>query len=482
MSLQRVRRYDGKSVAVLLVLTALLAQGAPRAAAQSDAATPPARKLSRELLDKLPEDLRGAARSHVRLTPEEQTRWLALAPERLRADALNALAQAPKAADFLLRHLPREPSAANRVSLLRAVLRLPHWRTNRRVRPALTELVTSERDPAVVAQALDTMRGLDTQTLRALLERRMRAARQAGDAGLLRALGPEHERWIVQERGSALPSFMRAPARHFTLKPEAERVRVLAFGDFGQGSEPQKRVAAAMLREHRARPFDFGVTTGDNFYPRGMESPTDPRWKTWWEDLYAPFGIKFYATLGNHDWLISDSVAAELLYAARSESWRMPSPYYTFSAGPVQFFAVDTDEISEAQTAWLGDELSKSRATWKVVYGHHPVFVSNVWGPSYTEEARRLLWPVIRGKVDLYLSGHHHSLQHLRPPDAADATHFVTSGGGGAGTYPLDARDPLVLFARSANGFTTIEADGRELTFKHFGDDGSELYSHTLRK
>ncbi|HEX8351404.1 MAG TPA: metallophosphoesterase [Pyrinomonadaceae bacterium] len=482
MSRLNVKTRGGRPLVVLLLLIALHVNVVPGVAAQGVDAPPPAQKLSRELLDKLPEDLRGAAREHLRLTPDEQKRWLTLPPERLRADALNALAPVPKAADFLLRHLPREPSAQNRVSLLRAISRLPHWRSNRRVRPALTEVVLSEREPAVVAQALDTMRGLDVQTLRGLLERRVQAARQSGDDALLRALGPEHERWIVQERGSALPSFMRAPPPPFTLKPAGRGVRVVAFGDFGQGTDAQKRVAAAMLKEHGARPFDFGVTTGDNFYPRGMESPNDPRWKTWWEDLYAPLGIRFYATLGNHDWLLADSVAAELLYAGRSESWRMPAPYYTFSAGPVQFFAADTDEISEAQAAWLRDELAKSRAPWKVVYGHHPVFVSNVWGPSYTEEAQRLLWPVIRGKADLYLSGHHHSLQHLRPPDAAALTHFVTSGGGGAGTYPLNGRDPLVLFARSANGFTTLDATERELTFKHIGDDGRELYSYTLRK
>lgn len=472
------------TIVALALMSAPLVQGqsrpAPGGAAQGVVAPTPAVKLSRELVEKLPVELRGAARSHLRLTPEEQKRWLTLPPERLRADALSALVQAPKAADFLLRQLPREPSAANRISLLRAIARLPHWRTNRRVRPVLNGIVLADLDPSVVAQALETMRGLDMQSLRGLLERRMQAARQAGDAGLLRALGPEQERWIVQERGSALPSFMRTPAPAFTLKPAGQRVRVIAFGDFGQGSEAQKRVAAAMLKEHRARPFDFGITTGDNFYPRGMESPADPRWKGWWEDLYTPLGVKFYATLGNHDWGLADSVAAELLYAARSESWRMPAPYYTFSAGPVQFFALDTDEISEAQTAWLREELAKSSATWKVVYGHHPVFVSNIWGPSYTEETQRLLWPVIKGKVDLYLSGHHHSLQHLRSPE--DGTHFVTSGGGGAGTYPLNERDPLVLFARSANGFTTLDAGERELTFRHVGDDGRELYSHTLRK
>lgn len=482
----RTSKRSGKSPAVkalhaLLLSTLLLVSAPARAAAQVTAAPPPSPGVSAELFNRLPEDLRGPARSYLRLTPEEEKRWLALPPERLRADALSALAQSPAAADFLLGLLPREPSAANRVGLLRAILRSPHWRSNARLRPALEGLVLSDADPSVVAQALDAVRGLEAQSLRALLERRLQKAREGGDAAMLRALGPEHEKWIILKRGARLPDFMREPPPLFTLKPAGQRVRVVAFGDFGQGIPAQKKVAAAMLKEHRARPFDFGLTTGDNFYPRGMLSPSDPRWKTQWEELYTPLGIKFYAALGNHDWLEPDSVAAELLYAGRSESWRMPAPYYTFTAGPVQFFAVDTDEVSEAQSAWLRDELAKSKAAWKVVYGHHPVFVSNLTGPSYTEEMRRTLWPLIKGRVDLYLSGHHHSLQHLRSPEDP-AAHFVTSGGGGAGTYPVNPSDPLALFARPAHGFTTLEADERELTFRHVGEDGAELYAYTLRK
>ena len=55
-------------------------------------------------------------------------------------------------------------------------------------------------------------------------------------------------------------------------------------------------------------------------------------------------------------------------------SWRMPAPYYTFTAGPVQFFAMDTNEVSEAQLLWLKDGLANSRARWKLVYGHHPIY------------------------------------------------------------------------------------------------------------
>ena len=474
------KRPGTKNLAALLLLTLLLVPCAPGAAAQVAGAPPAVLKPSRELLSRLPVDLRGAARLHLRLTSAEQKRWLTLPPEQLRADTLYALVQAPGASLFMLRLLPREASARNRASLLRVMPRFQHWRALRGVRPVLERLVLSDPDQGVIAQALDTMRAFEMQSLRGLFERRLRDSRLAGAAGLASALGPEHEKWIVLERGSALPSFMRAPPPAFTLAPAGRAVRVVAFGDFGQGTEAQKSVAEAMLREHRARPFDFGLTTGDNFYPRGMESPADPRWKSWWEELYTPLGIKFYATLGNHDWVNPDSVAAELIYAGRSESWRMPAPYYTFHAGPVQFFAVDTDEISGAQAAWLREELDKSKAAWKVVYGHHPVFVSNVWGAPYTEETRRLLWPVIKGRADLYLSGHHHSLQHLRSPE--DGMHFVTSGGGGAGTYPLNEREPLLLFARSTYGFTTIEAGERELTFRHVGQDGRELYSYTLRK
>ena len=177
------------------------------------------------------------------------------------------------------------------------------------------------------------------------------------------SLHEEHERWISLVRGTMLPSFYASTAtRVFALKAEDKSVRVLAFGDFGTGTENQKQVAAAMLGFHKKSAFDFAITLGDNFYSVGMESPTDPRWKTWWDDLYNPLGIKFYATMGNHDWGSADSPAAELLYARQSQSWQMPSPYYTFTAGPVQFFALDSNEISEAQLMWLKEELDKSRA------------------------------------------------------------------------------------------------------------------------
>src|SRR5262245_10604846 len=210
--------------------------------------------------------------------------------------------------------------------------------------------------------------------MRELLKKRFDLARAGRDASALSELAREDQRWVSLIRGTTLPSFLQVPRPLFSLKAADQPIRVLAFGDYGNGSTIEREVAEAMKRFHQTSPFDFGITLGDNFYSKGMESPTDPRWKTWWDELYDPMGIRIYASLGNHDWGFADSPAAEVLYTQKSPSWRMPATYYSFTAGSVQFFALDTNEIPELQMQWLNKELDASKALWKVVYGHHPIF------------------------------------------------------------------------------------------------------------
>src|SRR5215210_5444504 len=126
-------------------------------------------------------------------------------------------------------------------------------------------------------------------------------------------------------------------------------VRIAAFGDFGEqpnrNTEPQQKVARAMASYHVEHPFDFGLALGDNFYPAGLKSPTDPRWISQWERLYSPMGIRVYAILGNHDYKNRASPAAEIERSRHSATWCLPRRQYTFTAGPVQLFAVDTTPV-----------------------------------------------------------------------------------------------------------------------------------------
>lgn len=449
----------------------LILDGAANASAREHRQSPAPATAQIDLADKLPPALREQGRAL--LNEKNDQRRASLASDLARKDAAATL-------EFLLAVLESDPAAVVRNAIIDRLGAQPHPQ----VKQALTQLATTDADAGVALRALDKLRAQQMRELGRLLARRMELARQNHDTAGWNALAQEHERWISLTRGTMLPAFLRVPPATFSLKPLDQPVRVVTLGDFGHGAaenrqlagEPQKQVAAAMLQAHRQTPFDFALTLGDNFYPVGMESPGDARWQTLWSQLYDPLGVKFYVSLGNHDWGHVDSPAAEILYSQQSASWRLPAPYYSFTAGPVQFFALDTNEVSEAQLLWLKDELAKSRARWRVVYGHHPIYSAGQHGDNPTLIAKLL--PVLKDRVDIYFAGHDHDLQHLKPEGGV---HFFVNGGGGAGIRKIEP-GPRSLFALSAYGFAAIEADAKALAVKFIGTDLRTLYEYTLAK
>jgi tartrate-resistant acid phosphatase type 5 len=411
---------------------------------------------------KLPEALREQGRT-ILAEPDEDKR-ADLVEELAEKDALGAL-------DFLLVLLETDPSADVRENI---VDELEHV-DDPRVNPALEHRVLVDRDLDIALAALELLRARATSPLMSLLEQRLAVERKSGSTEAVGRLALEHERWTTVVRGGLLPTFFQQPPARFSLKPAGLPIRVLAFGDFGDGSDAQKRVAGAMLRYHEGHAFDFAITLGDNFYPRGMDSPSDPRWETWWSALYDPLKIQFYAAFGNHDWNQPNGPAAEILFSQRSPSWRMPAAYYTFEAGPVQFFALDTDIISEAQVRWLIDELDKSRATWKVVYGHHPIY-SEGQHEDNNDKIGQLL-PVLKDRADVYLAGHDHDMQHLKPEGRL---HFFVAGTGGK--LRTIEPGPRSLFAKGANGFAVLEADASTLTVTFVEVDLTSPYTYTITR
>lgn len=436
---------------------------------------PPDLPLSEALVNRLPAEMRERAKALVTATQQQQEQWAKASDEDLRGAVAARLAAKPEAAELVLSLLAKDPSAKVRRAIIGA-MRTPYWRSNAQAQKALEGLVANDPDAGVSLQALELLRSNRTGDLARMLDARLEAARRANDAAALKLLADEHERWISLERGTMLPAFMRTVPPAFSLKPAEQAIRVLAFGDFGTGSEGQHEVARSTVAEHRKTPFDFGVTLGDNFYSIGMLSPNDPRWQTQWEALYGPLGIKFYATFGNHDWGHPDSPAAEILYAAKSDTWRLPAPYYTFTAGPVQFFALDTNKLSVAQLLWLDAELQKSSAPWKVVYGHHHIY-SATRGDN-KELIAQLLPLLQKGGAQVYLCGHDHNLQHLKPEGGV---HFFVAGGGGAGVYETNEY-PRTLFKAEKHGYSTLEADAKKLKIRLVGADGKQLYDYAIEK
>ena len=415
------------------------------------------------------------AARHLTVAPELRERALAAlkeSDESKRGDLVEELMEVDPIGtlDFALGLLEDDPSPAVRAEILDELEDI----TDPRIGPALERAVLRDPEPANAVAALELLRARAVAPLMGLLERRIQEVRAAGDTSQLQTLAAEHERWTTLMRGGLLPTFMQRPPAIFRAAPRDAAVRVLAFGDFGDGSADQKRVAAAMSAYHEGRPFDFALTLGDNFYSIGMESPEDARWKTWWSDLYDPLGIKFYATLGNHDWGQPNSPAAEILYTQRSESWRMPAAYYTFTAGPAQFFALDTDVMSEKQLLWLTAALDASPAKWKIVYGHHPIYSHGQHEDSNTKIEQLL--PVLRGRAQIYLAGHDHDMQHLQPEGSL---HFFIAGSGGK-LRPIEP-GPRSLFAKSAHGFAVLEISAGSVAVAFVDTAGEELYRYIVK-
>lgn len=452
----------------------------PEFLAASSQTAPEVPPLSQELLERIPPDLREQARLHIRQPDDFQKRWLAMTSDELRQSVFLTLAFIPECADFILDRLPDEPSAEARANVVRNMPFFDSLSGRPGARAALERIVAGDEDVNTVSYAIDALRAIPLKQTRLALAERLKKAQAAGDRKMVDRLLEEQERWISVEKGVMLPAFMRRVPPIFSLKPAADSVHIVAVGDYGFGNGAQQHVGDQMLSRHRRKAFDFGITLGDNFYGQGMHSPDDPRWQAWWEDVYAPLGIKFYVAFGNHDWYHSDSPPAEISYSLKSPTWRMPAPYYSYTAGPIQFFVIDSNEMSVKQLEWLKAGLKASGARWKVVYGHHPIYIALEQGrPQYDKRMLDTLLPAISGLADAYVAGHHHSLEHLKPENDL---HFFIAGGGGASLYPVWEESPQALFAKSLHGFATISASRSELTVEFIGMDGSSLYSHVLRK
>jgi hypothetical protein len=427
---------------------------------------------------RLPPEVGDAARKWLHADDRDLRSLLAFSPGDLEQEVMVALASEPAAADFVLGRMASETAATDQL-ILKVVVFDPFWVDEPGVVPGLQKLAESAADPGLMLAYLDAERRIEDRRLRRILTARIAGARQAGDMKALDTLAAADERWLMTERAASIPGFMRRPPAVFSVRPAGQPIRIVGMGDFGSGSDAQRSVAAAIVRMGAAQPFDFGLTFGDNFYPSGMTGTDDPRWRDWWEGLYGPLGITFYPTLGNHEWYSDDGAAAEIAY--RSPTWRFPSPYYSFTAGSVQFFAIDTTEISEAEVIWLDKAIAASTARWKVVYGHHPIFApeKNAKNGAYMKYMQARLWPILRGRVDAYLCGHQHAMAHM---DAREGVHFFMSGGGGAPLSKVARKSPGALFAESTFGFLTLQADGARMTIAIFDTDGKAFDSEVMAK
>ncbi len=247
-------------------------------------------------------------------------------------------------------------------------------------------------------------------------------------------------------------------------------------------------VGKAMANFCKNNVCEYSLIVGDNIYPNGAHGDADDE-KRFRTLIYLPFkniekknkDFRFYVVMGNHDWesheflpenlprmkeLALAGVYAQMEYYARPGSRFVLNPestdpkrktYYRFlrSDGDIEFFALDTTKILaglpvkdyknpeklqgnfnptpkeevEEQINWLENSLKNSKAKWKIVFGHHPIY--SVGGTKWQEASslREKILPILCKYADIYMSGHEHDLEyHVAPCEDLPDLEILVSG------------------------------------------------------
>lgn len=244
-----------------------------------------------------------------------------------------------------------------------------------------------------------------------------------------------------------------------------------AFGDSGSGTPQQYMIAKALANRYRKIPCPLVLMLGDNIYPDGnVQLYGQSRFTKPYSPLLSQ-GVRFLPVLGNHD--IKGGFTKEGV-----TFFKMPDTHYTFKQGPVEFFALDTNQFDKTQEQWLQQQLAKSVSRWKVVYGHHPVLSSGTHGP--TPVLLKTLKPILeKYHVDLYLSGHDHDYERFQP---VQGVFYVVSGGGGASLRQIEKISPGSQVRLSKHHFLYFELIEFNLYFWAFGTQGEVLDQGVLQK
>jgi hypothetical protein len=254
-----------------------------------------------------------------------------------------------------------------------------------------------------------------------------------------------------------LATGQRADEFKFPLKSNS--VRFAAIGDMGTGNKAEFETSEQMNQQRKNIPFDFVLALGDNLY--GGHSPSD------FEKKFAnPYkalldaGVKFYASLGNHD------DASERFYKPFNMNG---ANYYSFKKGNVHFFALDSNYMDPKQLDWLQKQLEGAGSNdWKICFFHHPLYSSaRKHGPA--TDLRLLLEPIfVKYGVNVVFAGHEHVYERILPQKGI---YYFTEGSSGQ----LRARG-LERSNITANGF---DAD-RSFMLVEVADD--QMYFETVSR
>lgn len=283
------------------------------------------------------------------------------------------------------------------------------------------------------------------------------------------------------------------PWRTVKTAPDTARgVRFLYLGDAQTGLEGWGRLLKAAYRRHPET--DFLVLAGD-LVDRGNE-------RTNWDHFFLRADgvfdrVPLMPCVGNHEYLDM----GPRLYRAFFElpgngpPGIDPGLVYHFECGDTCFAVLDStmavcDPVeARRQANWLDTTLRNSKAAWKIVVFHHPVYPSHPWRDT---PALREHWVPVFDKhhVALVLQGHDHAYLrtypmrgHRRVASPGEGTTYVIAVSGDKFVDQAD-RDYIEVGKSGLSTYQTIEVDApsNRLTYRAWTENGKLIDEMLMEK
>jgi tartrate-resistant acid phosphatase type 5 len=272
---------------------------------------------------------------------------------------------------------------------------------------------------------------------------------------------------------------------------------ILCIGNFGTGRKEQVNVAELLCELCQNSECKLILGLGNNIYPDGVSSVNDNQFLEKFEIPYQqlPENIKFYNILGNKDYHLKVSVKSQINYHYLNKSfrWIMPNNFYCFTkffeSVPVEFIAIDTNlDIMKnrvVQEKWAVNTLLESRARWRILFGHHPwtSFGKNNKKKKTSSNLDKFYQKLVNtDKVNLIISGHENSQQHIYIPSRPN---MIISGTGGYSHTEGNSTvsSPKELKFRSLDaGCVKLNISRDELLIEFYNLDKKVLHHFKIKK
>jgi hypothetical protein len=261
-------------------------------------------------------------------------------------------------------------------------------------------------------------------------------------------------------------------AATMSLPNQPDSLKFAVLGDSGTGDRAQYELAGQMAALHDRFKYGVVLLLGGNIH--GAHRPQDfmKRFEVPFQRLLQG-GVTFHAALGKED-------SREQRYY---KNFNMNgSFYYTFNPRPgVQFFALDSSDVTSEQVGWLEARLKESKSDWKIVYLHQPIYSSGRrHGPD--PALRQSLEPLFRKyNVSVVFSGRDNFYERTQPQ--GDTVYFVVGSGGKLRRNDIDRSSGLTAAGFDTDlAFLAAEVIGDRMYFDAISRTGQTVDSGVVAR